>query len=118
MLGSRFLGRFDAGAIKPLNRVATVGITAMLSALYGQRITDCLAGFRAVRRVAYLSLPLRADRYEVETEVVALALRAGMRVEEVAVTRAARTAGETKLHRLRTGVGVVVTMMRCRVGRL
>ena len=115
VIGSRFLGHFEAGAIRWLNRQATVGLTALLSLFYGQRITDSQAGFRAVRRAAFLSLRLRARRYDIETETLTRALRAGLRVVEIPVSRAPRAAGHTKLPRWATGVRVLATIIRCRV---
>jgi glycosyltransferase involved in cell wall biosynthesis len=115
VIGSRFLGTLHPGSITPVNRVANLGLTLAMSALYGRRITDSQAGFRAMRRDAYLSLPLSASRYDVETEVLARALRRGLKVVEVPVSRAPRAAGVTKMNRLTTGARIVAAMVLCRV---
>lgn len=115
VIGSRFLGTLLPGAITPVNRAANLALTYGMSVLYGRHITDSQAGFRAIRRATYLSLPLRARHYDVETEVLARALRAGLNVVEVPVSRAPRAAGHTKMHRLVTGARIASTMLRCRL---
>lgn len=114
VIGSRFAGTLRDGAITPLNRFGNLALTRLMAWLYGHPIGDSQAGFRAARREALLRLRWRAQRYDVETEVYARALRAGLSVTEVPVTRSARAAGESKLPPLRTGLRVLATMLRCR----
>ncbi|MCA9712737.1 MAG: hypothetical protein KDK70_43310, partial [Myxococcales bacterium] len=73
------------------------------------------AGFRAVRRALWLRLPLSAQRYEVETEVLVRAILAGARVTEVPVTRRPRTHGRSALHDLRDGGRILACMLRLRL---
>ena len=117
VIGSRFLGTLHPGAITPVNRVANLALTHGMSALYGARITDSQAGFRAIRREAFLAMPLRARHYDVETEVLARALRGGLKVVEVPVSRSPRAAGHTKMHRVVTGLRIARAMVRTRFER-
>jgi glycosyltransferase involved in cell wall biosynthesis len=116
VIGSRFLGDFRPGAITRVNRIGNLGLTAALNLLYGVRLSDTQAGFRAIRRELWQRLPLRATRYEVETEVLVRALRAGARVVEVPVTRGPREHGRSALHGLRDGSRILACMLRLRLG--
>lgn len=116
VIGSRFLGELRPGAITRVNRLGNLALTAALNLLYGVRLSDTQAGFRAIRRELWQRLPLRATRYEVETEVLVRALQAGARVVEVPVTRRAREHGSSALHGLRDGSRILACMLRLRLG--
>ncbi len=116
VIGSRFEGRLLPGAITPVNRLGNRALTATLNRLYGVRLSDTQAGFRAIRRSLWERLPLQADRYEVETEVLVRALLAGATVVEVPVTRKARAHGHSALHGLRDGGRILACMLRLRLG--
>jgi len=112
VIGSRFLGTLEPGSITPVNRVANRAITLGMRLLYGHAITDSQAGFRAIRRDVFLGLGLVAERYDVETEMLAKALRRGLKVVEVPVTRKPRAAGSTKMNRFETGLRIARAMVR------
>lgn len=112
VVGSRFLGTLHAGAIHPLNRVANRAFTGLVAALFRQRITDSQAGFRALRREAFLSLGVRAREYDVETDMLLRALRAGWRVREVPVQRHPRRGSRTDFRRVRHGLLILWTILR------
>ncbi|MBL8941930.1 MAG: hypothetical protein JNK45_02230, partial [Myxococcales bacterium] len=86
-------------------------------ALFGVALTDTQAGFRAARRELLASvLPrLRAEGFEIETELLAAALAAGARVVEVPVTRRPRAHGVTRLRRVVDGLRILRCMLRCAV---
>lgn len=114
-IGSRFLGAVDPGAIAPIDRAGNRVLTLVLNALFGVRLTDTQAGFRAIRRRTWDALPLCADGFDVETEVVVRALRAGATIREVAVGRRPRAAGTRVLRRVRDGTAILLCMLRLRV---
>jgi len=60
-------------------------------------VTDCLNGFRAIRREAGLSLDLTADDFDIEHEMLMKALKHGLRVGEVGSHEYARAGGVSKL---------------------
>jgi glycosyltransferase involved in cell wall biosynthesis len=115
VIGSRFLGEFDEGAITPVNLFGTRFLTAVLNALFGARVTDCLAGFRAARRSALRRFPLRARRYDIEVDLLIGVLRTGGRVVEVPVRRMARRSGASGLHAVRDGTRILLRMLQHRV---
>jgi glycosyltransferase involved in cell wall biosynthesis len=110
--GSRFLGTLLPGSIHPLNRIANQGLTALLSLLFGHRITDSQAGFRVIRGDLARAMALRSDEYEFETEVLAKVLCSDLRVVEVPVTRHPRSGGSTDFRRVHNGLRILRTMLR------
>jgi len=80
------LGRRAAsGAMPPLRRFANGFSSAWCSAIAGQRISDSQCGFRLYRRAVIAGTPVRASRYEVETEMAVRAARRGYRVAEIEI---------------------------------
>jgi len=114
VIGSRFLGTFRDGAITGFNRAGNVGLTAVSNALFGMRVSDTQAGFRAVRRSAVVDLPLRARRYDIETELLLRVHLAGGKVVEIPVTRSARSHGASGLSSLRDGARILRCMLSVR----
>lgn len=80
------LGCREMGAgVPPLRRFANRFSSGWCSAIAGQRISDSQCGYRLYRREVLLETPVRASRYEVETEMAVRAARMGFRVAEVAI---------------------------------
>jgi len=115
VIGSRFLGRLHCGAIHPLNRLANQGFTRMIAWLFGRPVTDSQAGFRAVPRDALLGLGCDAREYDIETEMLLKAFKAGWRVTEVPVQRFARVGSITDFRRVRHGLLILWTILHERV---
>lgn len=115
VIGSRFLGTFQPGSISRLNRFGTQGFNRLIHLLYGVRVTDSQAGFRCFTKDLLARLTLEAAEYEVETEMLLRAIRAGARVEEVPVRRAARRGGATSFSRVRHGLRILTTVLRNRL---
>jgi glycosyltransferase involved in cell wall biosynthesis len=117
VLGSRFVGRFNRGAITRLNWLGTKCITLLGDILFRCRITDPCAGFRAVRRSALEAIELKADGYDIEVDVVFGILRAGGRVIEVPAVRSPRASGRSGLSSFRDGLRIVRRMVQIRLER-
>lgn len=112
VIGSRFLGDFERGAITRIDHAGNRALSWAFGRLFGVALTDTQAGFRAVRRELFASLPLGARRFDIETELLGRALQAGARVVEVPVTRYARAHGTTRLHRVVDGLRILRCMVR------
>jgi glycosyltransferase involved in cell wall biosynthesis len=117
VLGSRFVGRFNEGAITRLNWAGTKFITLIGDILFRCRITDPCAGFRAVRRSALEAIELRADGYDIEVDVVFRILRAGGKVIEVPAVRSPRASGRSGLSSFGDGLCIVRRMVEIRLER-
>lgn len=117
VVGSRFLGRFEDGAITPLNRLGNQLLTGVVNLLFRVRLTDTQAGFRAVRRAAAARCALTASRYDIEVDLLLGVVRNGDRVVEVPVRRMPRSAGESDLDSFRDGGRIFLRILRKRVAR-
>jgi glycosyltransferase involved in cell wall biosynthesis len=116
VVGSRFLGRFAAGAITPVNHWGNWFLTATINVLFATRLTDTQAGFKAVRADALARVTLRAHRFDIEVDLLLGVLRAGGRVIEVPVRRAARPHGASHLHSIRDGARIFRRIVARRFG--
>jgi glycosyltransferase involved in cell wall biosynthesis len=113
--GSRFAERGGSDDISPLRRLGNRVLLGMVNVLYGARLTDLCYGYCAVRRSALPAMALRSNGFEIETEMTARALRAGLCVGEVPSFEAPRRFGESHLRTVRDGWRVLRTLVRERV---
>ncbi len=114
VVGSRFLGHFDRGAITPINRFGNQALTSVVNMLFGVRLTDTQAGFRAVRRSLLERLTLRAHHYDIETDLLLQAVKLGGRAVEVPVWRGARQHGRSGLNPIIDGCRIFARILRVR----
>ncbi len=100
VLGSRTRGGSDELHGDFDNFVRAVGaavITVGINYRWNVRLTDCLNGFRAIRRDAARQLRLRADDFDIEQHMVCRALQKKLRVIEVPTHESVRKWGRSKL---------------------
>ncbi|NVB41288.1 glycosyltransferase family 2 protein [Pseudenhygromyxa sp. WMMC2535] len=116
VIGSRFMGSFEPGAITAINRLGTLALRGVANGLFGLAITDPIAGFRAFRAEALRSIDVQAFGYEVEVDVLLALQAAGARVVEVPVTRHPRSGGVSKLGSIRDGTRILAVLLRHRLG--
>ena len=103
VLGSRFRGRILPGAMPWLHRyVGNPILSGILSVFFGRHVSDAHCGLRAMTRDAGERMRLRSSGMEFASEMVALALRHGLRVAEIPITYYPR-GGESKLRSFRDG---------------
>jgi len=114
VLGSRFLGNFRPGAITRMNLAGTRFITFLVNRMFGCRVTDPLAGFRAVRRSSLERIELKAQGYDIEVDLLLRVLRAGRRVVEVPASRSPRPFGASDLSSFRDGMRIAGRMFQVR----
>ncbi len=117
VVGSRFLGRFEPGAITPVNQWGNQFLTTAINVLFSTRLTDTQAGFKAVRVAALKRVTLRAHRFDIEVDLLLGVLRAGGQVVEVPVRRAARPHGKSHLNSIRDGARIFRRIIAHRFGR-
>jgi glycosyltransferase involved in cell wall biosynthesis len=115
VIGSRVLGRRERGALLPQARAGNLVACTMIRALYGHRYTD-LGPFRAIRWSALERLGMRDPDFGWTAEMQVKALRAGLRVAEVAVSYRKRP-GKSKISgtvsgTLRAGHKILWTVLR------
>ncbi len=100
VIGSRWRGGSDDIHPNINHLIRDLGgnlLSIIISKWFGVEITDCLHGFRAIRREVGIWLGLEANDFDIEHEMVIKALKQGYRVGEVPVHEYERKAGESKL---------------------
>lgn len=96
VIGSRFRGHIEPGAMPAFQRVGNLVATTGLTLRFGQRVTD-LGPFRAIRRDALRSLAMRDRTWGWTLEMQVKASRMGLRVVEVPVSWRNRRGGAPKI---------------------
>ncbi len=115
VIGSRLLGRREAGAMPP-HAVFGNWLTARLvRLLYGVRISD-LGSFRAIRRTDLVALGMRERTYGWPVEMIVKAAKRRYRIREVPVTHKRRI-GKSKvagtlMGSLRAAYAILLTTFR------
>lgn len=89
VIGNRFLGGIEPGAMPALHRyLGTPVLTRIGRLFYGAKIGDSQCGLRALRREALAALGLRTTGMEFASEMIVKASLLGLRIEEVPTTLA------------------------------
>jgi glycosyltransferase involved in cell wall biosynthesis len=117
VVGSRFIGRFEPGAITPVNHWGNRFLTWVVNRLFSTALTDTQAGFKAFRAETLRRVNLRAKRFDIEVDLLLGILRAGGRVVEVPVRRAPRPHGRSRLNSLRDGARILRRIVALRLGQ-
>jgi glycosyltransferase involved in cell wall biosynthesis len=115
--GSRFTADGGSEDISVTRRLGNRTLLGLVNFLYGARLTDLCYGYMAVRRGVLPAMALRAEGFEIETEMTARALRCGLRISEVPSFEAPRRYGESHLRTMRDGWRVLRTLLRERFRR-
>lgn len=101
VMGSRFLGEIQPGAMPPLHRwLGNPVLSALGRWLFHTSVSDFHCGIRALRRDAYDRLHLRTTGMEFASEMVVKASVLELRIGEVPVTL--RPDGRSRAPHLRT----------------
>jgi glycosyltransferase involved in cell wall biosynthesis len=100
VMGSRFRGKIEKGAMPPLHRYFGTPVTTwLLNRIYGSRYSDIHCGMRGITREALARIELRSQSWEYASEMVLKAARLGLRTAEVPVTFRKDRAGRVSHHR-------------------
>jgi len=116
VVGSRFIGQFEPGAITPVNHWGNRFLTSVINLLFSTTLTDTQAGFKAFRARTLRQINLSAERFDIEVDLLLGVLRAGGRVVEVPVRRAPRQHGASRLNSLFDGARILRRIVALRVG--
>ena len=96
VIGSRALGRREAGSLTPQQRFGNALAVALIRLLRGHRYTD-LGPFRAIRATSLARLEMADRDYGWTVEMQMKALSRGLRVVEVPVSHHRRAGGQSKI---------------------
>lgn len=116
VIGSRSLGRAEAGAITPVQRFGNVLSSTLVSLLFDVKFTD-LGPFRAIAWPALERLEMADRDFGWTVEMQAKAARRGLRCAEVPVDARVRMAGQSKVSgtvkgSVKAGVKILYTIGR------
>jgi len=114
VIGSRFKGTIEPGAMTRMNVVGNVLLSLLAQTLFGTHISDVCTGFWAYRTAAIRRLDLAARGFEIEADMFVECVRKDLRIAELPITYRAR-ADEPKLSSLRDGVKIGLFLCKRRL---
>lgn len=108
--GTRFKGHGGSSDITPLRQAGNRVFTWLVNVLFRTRCSDLCYGYVAFWRRCLDDLRVDCDGFEVETQIVVRAAKAGLRIEEVPSFESSRQHGQTNLRTFRDGFRVLRTI--------
>jgi len=109
--GSRHLPDAGSEDLTWLREFGNKVLGTAVNMLYGTKFTDLCYGFMAFRRDCLDALDLTADGFEIETQMVVNAVKAGLRMAEVPSFELMRRSGQSNLRTFRDGQRVLRTLL-------
>lgn len=86
IMGSRFKGRIEEGAMPPLHRYFGTPVTTwMLNFIYGSHFSDIHCGMRGVTRDAFLRMRMRSQSWQYASEMIIKSLHLRLSTTEVPI---------------------------------
>ena len=99
-------------AYRPGHRIGNRVLSAMVTGIFGQHISDVLSGYRVLSRRFVKSFPALSPGFEIETELTIHSLELRMPIAEVVTPYRERPAGSSsKLRTFRDGARILTTIM-------
>lgn len=120
VIGSRFIRErlqfFGKGAKSPFftHYIGNIMIVRLTNALYGQSATDYEGCYKAFSKSVIDKLPIEANGFEYDNELICKLLRRGYRMAEVPITYQPRTYEEGKKIKWQDGVRMMWTILKWR----
>ncbi len=109
--GSREMEAGGSVDFTPLRRAGNLAFVRLANLMYGTDFTDLLYGYCAFWREYLDDLELSADGFEIETQLVVNAVKAGLTVAEVPSIELERRAGASNLNAFHDGLRILETML-------
>lgn len=97
VLGSRFAGKIEKGAMAGLNGFGNKFITKTAAVLYNTRITDVCTGMWGFTKKAYKTMDITAPHFELEVNFFIELKKKNLKMVEIPISYSARL-GEKKLN--------------------
>lgn len=111
VLGARFTGGYH-GILLP--KVGNRFLTGLMNKLFGVKLNDCFTCYKLMRRESILGLGLESNSFDVEIEILAKAIKKGMRILEVPVSYNPRTYKEGKKIKIMDGFWAIIRILHFR----
>jgi dolichol-phosphate mannosyltransferase len=100
VIGSRIRGGSDEAFMNMESIIRMLGgffLSYAIKKIWQIELTDCLSGFKAIRKDKFLSLNLKCNDFVIEEEIVIKILKAGGRIVEIPSHEFVRMGGKSKL---------------------
>lgn len=110
--GSRYVTGGGSDDLTKLRSTGNRALTRLANTVLNSDYSDLCYGYIAFRRECVDILELRSDGFEIETELIVRAARAGLRIAEVPSHELCRISGKSNLHTFRDGWRVLRTLAR------
>jgi len=107
--GSRFL--HGSSHVPLMTRIGNRSLTMLTNALFRSALTDMETCYKIMRGDIARSLPLTANRFDIEPEITVMLLKRGVRIQELPVTFSPRSRAAGKKIRWRDGWHAVRLLM-------
>jgi glycosyltransferase involved in cell wall biosynthesis len=114
--GSRYVTGGGSEDITLLRSAGNRALTRLANIVLHSNYSDLCYGYIAMRRECLQILELQSEGFEIETELIVRASRAGLRIAEVPSNELNRISGNSNLHTFRDGWRVLRTLGRECVG--
>jgi glycosyltransferase involved in cell wall biosynthesis len=114
--GSRYVTGGGSDDITLLRSAGNRALTGLANMVLRSDYSDLCYGYIAMRRECLQVLELESDGFEIETELIVRASRAGLRIAEVPSRELSRISGNSNLNTFRDGWRVLRTLAREYVG--
>jgi glycosyltransferase involved in cell wall biosynthesis len=109
--GSRYMEGGGSADFTFLRSAGNKFFVVMANVIYGARFTDICYGYCAFWRKHLDALALTADGFEIETQLVLGAVKAGLEIRETPSFELKRRAGVSNLNAARDGLRILRTML-------
>jgi len=116
VIGSRFKGQMEEGAIKRTNFVGNMFFNIVILLLSREWLTDTQSGFRAFKKDVLPNLSLTSARYEIESEMTVELLKNKFQIKEVP-TYCAKPQRPSGLKAFRDGYRILKVILRTSLRR-
>lgn len=116
--GSRFIRDGNRSGTDDMERHRILGNKAFVhltNLLYGSNYTDLAYGYNAFKKGALQKVSLQADGFDIETEIMIKARKAGLKTIEVPSFEHRRRHGKTNLHTFRDGWRILKMIVKERL---
>lgn len=111
VLGARFREGYR-GILLP--KAGNRFLTELMNVLFGTKLNDCFSCYKLMRRESILGLGLESNSFDIEIEILAKAIKKGMRILEVPVSYNPRPYKEGKKIKIRDGLWTIMRILHFR----
>lgn len=116
VLGSRFRGSMEKGAMPFVNLVGNIFLTGLVDLLYLRFLTDTHSGIRLFKKSTYNKLGMKCTGMDFASELLLRSIKNGFKIREIPIDYRKRIAGKKKLKVLRDGLGHFKLILAFRFG--